>query len=67
MMQMHDDKVSYIYECNLIYGIINSPKRKNVLTSITLLSYMNVWIIERVNKILRTFESYCTGDLVTRL
>ena len=57
--RIHDNEVNKIAECNLLHDIINPYKRTKDRIFITLILYMDVWIRGRVEKSLRTFESYC--------
>ena len=58
MTCIHDNKVNNIAEFNPLHDIINPSKCTKNEIAITILFYMYVCIKERVNKHLRTFESY---------
>ena len=58
MTRIHYDKVNKLAEWNLLHDIINPPKLTKNVRDITLLLYMDILILEEVDRILRTFEYY---------
>ena len=61
---IHGNKLNKLAEFNLLNEILNPPKLTKKLNTITLLLYKDVWIYERVNQVLRTFENYWLVDWV---
>ena len=58
MTCIHVKKLNKIYKCKLLHDILNTYERNKMWIAITVLSYINVLIHERVEQSLRTFESY---------
>ena len=64
MNLIHENEVSKITECNLLYDMLNPFKCTKQLIAITHLLCMYVWIHKRVEQNLIFFESYWIVDVV---